>query len=106
MTIVARARTSSHVPHATHGGRRGARSAGGAIALRVEVEPVADTGLGVDEPRMHRVRLELAAERGDVDAEVLLGVAAGVPPDSGEQLAMRERAPGVGEQRPEEIPLG
>src|SRR5215472_16091862 len=72
----------------------------------VRVEAVAHPGLGEQVTGPGRLRLELAPQLGDIDAQL---VALGLirrPPDLLEELALRDQAAAVAHQDFQQLPLG
>src|SRR5438094_10643961 len=81
------------------------RSGNGALPGGGQLGAIADPGLRHDELRASRVQLDLAPQVGDVNAQILLGIARGVSPHRLEDLLMRERPSGVGDERAQNMPL-
>ena len=85
-------------------GRRGARGAqSGQLGGD---EAVAHAGLGDEVAGMGAVGLELAAEVGEVDAEVVALGRRGRSPHVVEQLALGDELAGVANEHLEQLPLG
>src|SRR5689334_2053806 len=72
---------------------------------RALLEAVAHARLGDDEAGAQRVLLDFAPEARHVDAEVLPRVAEPASPHRSVDLLMRERAPSLHRERPEDVPL-
>src|SRR5262245_1809402 len=67
--------------------------------------PIPNPGLGQDDLRIIRPRLDLLPELADIDPQILRVLGMRWSPDGGKDLAMRHHAPGMPRQKRQQLEL-
>src|SRR5262245_22341273 len=66
-------------------------------------QPIADAGLGQDQPRLAGIGLELGAQLPDIDAQILGLARLGGSPDLAQKLLVRNHAASVAHQQTQQV---